>query len=126
MKIIVTGGRDFAQPEILWATLDRYCPTLVIHGAAAGADRFADAWAKAHGVTPITYPCTPELWRACGSDAGNIRNRQMLIAHRDALVLAFPGPQSRGTWNCMRDACAGSMRVDLCAPDGALTCGWRP
>ena len=126
MKIIVTGGRDFAQPELLWATLDRYHPLMVIHGAAVGADTFADAWAKTRGAVPIAYPCTPEMWRACGNDAGNMRNRQMLIAHRDAIVLAFPGPKSRGTWNCMRDACAGGMRVDLCAADGSLTCGWRP
>jgi hypothetical protein len=106
MKLLVTGGRDFADWDFVYATLDalhaRTRITLVIHGGCrddadspsgiyGGADAIADAWARARGV-PVQP--MPARWRALGFKAGPIRNSKMVAEGPDR-VLAFPG--DRGT-----------------------------
>ena len=51
MRVLVCGGRDFADEEWLFATLDKIARdrgpiNCVIHGCAQGADTLADAWAE--------------------------------------------------------------------------------
>lgn len=81
---------------------------LVVQGGARGADECARAWCRAAGVRCETMRAN---WREDGPPAGPARNLRMLAAHPDALVLAFPLPQSRGTWHCVRAARARGMRV---------------
>ncbi len=49
VRILVTGGRDFDDENFLFTTLDQLHHeeyiTLVIHGAARGADSLANDWA---------------------------------------------------------------------------------
>ncbi len=49
-RLLVTGGRDFADRDLLYATLDRlhaeHNIIVVIHGDAKGADRLAGEWAS--------------------------------------------------------------------------------
>jgi hypothetical protein len=124
--VIVTGGRDFTDHELMDRALSSYEPLIiVVHGNADGADKMAAEWAKNHNVLPIPYPCTPEMWTLMSRNAGNVRNRQMLLAFPNVTVVAFPGPKSRGTWNCMRDAVSMNMQVDLWSSEGCVT-GWKP
>ena len=52
MIVLVTGGRNYADREKLFATLDALQPiSILIHGAAAGADRLAGEWCLLRGVT---------------------------------------------------------------------------
>ena len=85
------GGRDFIDKGLVAATLDRLHAerkfTLVIHGAAKGADSLAEEWAKSRKVP--TIPC-PANWKRYGRGAGPIRNKQMLDL-KPELVVAFPG-----------------------------------
>jgi hypothetical protein len=91
MRILVTGGRDFTDKDLVDATLDRLHAerkfTLVIHGAARGADWLAEEWARAKGVE--TLPC-PANWRRYGRGAGSVRNQKM-VELKPELVVAFPG-----------------------------------
>ena len=97
MRVLITGGRDFADRQLLFETLDRLHAargfTLVIHGAAKGADSLADEWAKERG---IEVQARPADWKKHGRAAGPIRNQEML-KENPQLVVAFPG--GKGTAN---------------------------
>ena len=95
MKIIVTGGRDYADANKVFTTLDHFNPNVIIHGACSGADSFASEWAKKNNKQEIPYPYPSQYGRA----GGPIRNRQMCEDHPDATLIAFPG--NKGTASCI-------------------------
>jgi len=109
MKLLVCGGRDFANREFAFAELDRVhkkCPvTLLIHGDALGADTLARDWALDRGVH---YAAVPALWKAQGRSAGPRRNEAMLLLQPEG-VLAFPG--GRGTAHMVEIARAAGIPV---------------
>lgn len=130
MKIIVTGGRDFTDYVEVKQVLDFYHGSegveLLVEGGARGADLLANKWAHENNVTVETFDCTAEDWERYGKAAGNIRNRRMLDAHLDAHVVGFPGPKSRGTWNCLKDAIKRNMAVDCYRLGIGLVLNWKP
>ena len=105
MRIIVTGGRDYADAKKLFAVLDSIRPTLVMHGAYRGADTLADDWAKSRGVKCKPFPAD---WTAHKKQAGPIRNSRMIAEGAD-LVVAFPG--GTGTADCVCKARAAGIEV---------------
>lgn len=114
-KLLITGSRYIAesQAKALFDILDSLETefgevTHLIHGAAKGADTFAAEWAIMNDVTEIPYPAD---WKRHGRAAGPRRNIAMLEAHRDAVVIAFPVPDSIGTFHCIKEAEARSMIV---------------
>lgn len=92
MRVLVTGGRHYADREFLYAALDalhaEHGFRLLIHGGATGADALAQDWAEHRGVVPQAYPAD---WTKYRKAAGPIRNRQMLDEGKPDLVVAFPG-----------------------------------
>ena len=112
VRIIVCGGRDYQDREAVFEALDRLLVdkrvTLVIHGAAPGADTIAGQWAEARGI-PV-QPC-PADWKQFKSRAGPLRNAHMLTLKPDGVV-AFPG--GTGTADMTRQAEVAGVRV------------WRP
>lgn len=110
--------------------LSSYLPLdLLVHGDADGLDLLAEQWAKRNGIAVDAVPCTDEMWKHYGLSAGNIRNRMMLDKHPDAFVVAgFPGPMSKGTWNCMKDAVKKGMTVDSWpfGEVGEAVRNWKP
>jgi hypothetical protein len=103
IRVLVTGGREYADAATVHSRLDWVHASpmsggiaVVIHGACTdpptgrlrGADRWADEWARAHGVPVEAYPAE---WGTYGKAAGPIRNRRMLVQGNPELVLAFPG-----------------------------------
>ena len=109
MKLIVCGGRDFADRAFLFAALDavhRKRPvSLVIHGDAPGADRLAGTWAAARGI-PVE--AVPAQWKIYGRRAGPWRNFEMLQLKPDGVV-AFPG--GRGTADMISQALEAGVTV---------------
>lgn len=93
MKILVTGGRGYADQRFLTAALDllhaRFTLSEVVHGAATGADTLADRWARANGVTPYPFPAPWDGY--AGNYAGRVRNGKMLRDARPDLVVGFTG-----------------------------------
>jgi hypothetical protein len=102
-RVLVCGGRDFADRAVLEAflsNLHRVCGiALVIAGGARGADTMAEEWAKAQGIACEIYMAD---WDGLGSKAGPIRNQRMLHEGKPDLVIAFPG--GRGTADMVRRA----------------------
>ena len=100
-KVLVCGGRDYANKSHVHQTLDMYhrcCPIeLLIHGDAPGADSIADEWAEFREIATAVYPAD---WDRYGKRAGPIRNALMLDEEQPDVVLAFPG--GTGTDNMIR------------------------
>lgn len=110
MKILVCGGRDYADKEKVYATLDKWRKveliTHVIHGDATGADKLADQWAIENGIQPVRCPA---LWDFYKRAAGPLRNESMAELNPH-MMLAFPG--GKGTKNMVETAERYRIRVE--------------
>lgn len=105
MRIVVTGGRDYADTKRARLAIieidfefDADEDLTLICGMAKGADFLAFNEAKARGWNIEEFPAN---WDKHGKAAGAIRNQQMIDAKPD-LCIAFPG--GRGTAD-MIDRC---------------------
>lgn len=115
MRVLVTGGRAYADRGQVWLQLDAVLaasPKLEIaHGACpskSGADWHADAWAADRGVPCRRYSPVVALdgpWPG----AGPRRNRRMIDDFKPDLVVAFSG--GRGTASCVWEAEKRGVRV---------------
>lgn len=121
-RLLVTGGRDLPEAEIVWVPLFMMIHArqamVVVHGhCPTGADQFAHEWLALPGqpwnrdrrnyepkVEHLALEDPhPADWAGLGKAAGPIRNQQMVDAGADA-CFAFPTPASRGTLDCMARA----------------------
>ena len=91
MRVLVCGGRNYDNRELVWRALDQYQenygPLTVIQGGAPGADQWAREWA--HRQTPaqeVTLVSVPADWEKWGTTAGPKRN-QMMPAIDAALII---------------------------------------
>jgi hypothetical protein len=129
VRVLVCGGRTYGVPPVdavpadielaererafLVRSLDKlhrkYPVTLLIHGAAAGADTLAGLWARTRGVPVEPCPVTREEWRRYGLRAGPLRNARMLAEHNPERVVAFPG--HKGTRDMVTQAEAAGVPV---------------
>lgn len=110
LRVLVCGGRDYADREHVYLVLDllhrRVGVAVLIQGEARGADTLAREWAEARGVPVLPFPAD---WTRHGRFAGPRRNQRMLDEGRPGLVLAFPG--GRGTMDMTRRARRAGVRV---------------
>lgn len=109
-RILITGTRQNG-PEIkgqVWRTLDSASfwvaqrnRLIVVHGQcpAGGVDKYAEDWAIARGHQAERHPADFSK----GRQAGPLRNAEMVAAGAQVCI-GFPGPGSRGTWDCLRRA----------------------
>lgn len=92
LRVLVCGGRAYTDSHRVASVLDRLGQdegiSLIIHGAATGADKLASWWAVQHHIPQLPFPAD---WRKHGNRAGPIRNQQMLDVGKPDLVVAFPG-----------------------------------
>lgn len=112
MKVLVCGGRDYADRKRVWEELDNlhnaapFNAFTVIQGGAPGADALAREWCVERKAPFWNYPAD---WKTHGRAAGPIRNQLMLDKGKPDLVLAFPG--GRGTADMVRRAQAAGVQV---------------
>jgi len=113
-RVLVTGGRNHSDRKKVWDALDAVWDSwgwmIVFEGGATGADRLAKDWADDRGVYCASLPA---LWNHKPRHiAGPERNAVMVSLEPDE-VLAFPDPESRGTWDCVRKAEAAGLLVTV-------------
>ncbi len=104
--VIVTGWRaaradwheDLIADELLQIHEERRGNVVLRHGKCkfGGVDLIADTVARGLCWRVEEYPAEERDGRILGP----ARNREMCAAGAD-LVLGFPGPGSRGTWDCL-------------------------
>jgi hypothetical protein len=111
--VVVTGGRDFDDRQMLYDALDLLHQepsgpiTLIRNGGMTGADALSSRWAYDHKVDT---DCFGAKWGRYGGQGGPMRNMEMLDATPSPdLVVAFPG--GRGTAGCVRSARARGIDV---------------
>lgn len=103
-NILITGDRDWNNYWVIYDVLfklDR--DSIIIHGAAKGADTMAGIIAKNLGFKDVIP--VPAEWEKYGKAAGPIRNKKMLDMEPE-LVIAFHNDleNSKGTKNCVEEA----------------------
>jgi hypothetical protein len=105
-KVAMTGSRNWTDIQFIKDSLislvergdsKRY---VLIHGGAKGADTICAKAAEELGWKSIVH--LPK-WDEYGISAGPIRN-QLIINERPDILLAFPMPNSRGTYDTIRKA----------------------
>lgn len=124
MNVLVCGGRDFKDYDLmirtlyalcdefeLWSESDRFGNKMpqgirIISGGARGADNMAIDWAVVNWTEFKEYRAD---WKKHGKAAGPIRNQQMLDEEEIDIVLAFPG--GRGTADMVRRARKAGVEV---------------
>lgn len=101
MRVLVCGSRHFKDKELMEDVLKQWDIREIIHGAARGADMLAAELGNRLSIVVTPYPAE---WGTYGRSAGPIRNTRMLREGRPDLVVAFRGPNSRGTQNMIDQA----------------------
>ncbi len=91
-RVIVAGGRDFADYKLLSEMMDEYLSKVtddifIVCGQARGADTLGEQYAKEHGYQVNYFPAN---WNRFGKSAGYIRNTEM-AKNADALVAFWDG-----------------------------------
>jgi len=122
LVVLCCGSRDWPASErpTIRAWLARLPPgTVVIHGAARGADSLAASVAQELGFAVRPYPADPALdgpWPA----AGIRRNARMLAAEPDvSRCFAFTDAIQRGTGASKRLTGTGDM-IARCLAAGVV------
>ena len=101
MKVIVAGGRDFNDYELLKETLDSFQQeyvniTEVVSGGARGSDKLGEQYANENNIPIKRF--VPD-WEGLGKKAGHVRNRKTgdYAKEHNGMLVAFWDKQSRGT-----------------------------
>jgi hypothetical protein len=109
-RVLICGGREFADRNWLFRELDRLNGaepfSCVIAGGAVGADTMAREWAESRAIPVIEFKAD---WDGQGRKAGPIRNQRMLDEGAPDVVVAFPG--GNGTEDMCAKATAVGVRV---------------
>ncbi len=135
MRVLVCGGRNFANPlpkddplhmkkqhewifvmMTLSELLGKKDDLILITGSAKGVVQMAANWAQNHGIRNEKYPAD---WKKHGKAAGPIRNKQMLEEGKPDWVIAFPG--GNGTEHMCSIAERAGVKVKRIRYDGVLT-----
>jgi len=123
--IQITAGREYTDDETIRNAIDAEVNThgarniIIRHGNARGGDRKAHLQALLLGIPKENIQSRPVeyygySWERDGLNAGNLRNAAMLDEEpQPDKVLAFPDPQSRGTWNMVRLAEERGIPTDV-------------
>jgi hypothetical protein len=114
-KLIVAGGRDFDNEDLLNQGIEQVLAELpddvsvsIVSGMARGADRLGYEYAKKNGVT--VYPFYAD-WKSEPRRAGYIRNQDM--ANNSDGLLAFWDGISKGTRHMIAIARQKGMYVKV-------------
>ena len=121
-KVIVCGGRDYANAALVNEVLSKIKPEIIIEGGANGADALARQWAKEHGVECRTYQAD---WKRHGKAAGPIRNQRMIDEEQPDLCVAFPG--GSGTENMIGKCAKAGVKLFIVgdAGEGRIVRAWE-
>lgn len=102
MKIIVAGGRNFNNYDVMDKVLSNYIGSsndIIVSGDAAGADTLGARWGQFNHLVVKHFPAD---WDYYGHAAGYIRNIEM--AEYADMLIAFWDGKSKGTAHMIKTA----------------------
>lgn len=115
-RVLVTGSRKWIDDRAVWRALfdewhfarNHGWQLVVIEGQcpSGGADLIAEQFAATMAVLhpgEVYHDPIPAKWKELGKRAGMVRNQVMVDRGAD-VCLAFPFPDSVGTFDCARRA----------------------
>ena len=112
MKVIIAGGRDFDNYELL----KEFCDNIIkdndyeiVSGNAKGADKLGERYSKDRNLKLTLFPAD---WNKYNKAAGMIRNKQM--AEYGDMLIAFWDQKSKGTKNMIDTAKKLGLVVTVC------------
>ncbi len=112
MKVIIAGGRDFMDLELLYRScteiLKDRSVTEIVSGCARGADKAGEKYAEFSSIPIKKFPAE---WDKYGKSAGYRRNKDM-AEYADALI-AFWNGESKGTKHMIDLATANKLEVHI-------------
>jgi len=112
MKVIIAGGRDFNDYDLLCEKCDkilsRQTEIEIVSGRARGADQLGEKYATMRGYPIKMFPAK---WSEHGKQAGYIRNTEM-AEYADALI-AFWNMESRGTEHMIDIARENKLKIRI-------------
>lgn len=116
-RVIVCGSREWKDPNAIRKVIadrlfDCDVESIIVHGAARGADRFAHQEAEKLGLLVEPHPAD---WDAHGKAAGFIRNEEMASLGAD-LCIAFWNGHSNGTRDMIERARKHGIPVEEIVP----------
>ena len=110
MKVIIAGGRDFDNYNLLKEKCNNILSNAtnieIVEGGAKGADTLGKRYGREKEYLIVTFPAN---WDEHGKAAGVIRNRQM-AEYADCLIAFFDG-KSRGTKNIIEEARKRNLKI---------------
>ena len=121
LRIIIAGGRDFADFDLLKKETNRIIKMIVetkipkekvtiVSGCAKGADALGEKYATTYGLKLHKIPAN---WEKFGNRAGYLRNREMAkfvsgmdeeVERPKGVLIAFWDGKSRGTKHMIETA----------------------
>lgn len=107
-RILITGSRHYDDFEVFekhMLSLDilkKRC--MLIAGGQTGIDSLVKPFCKKHKHFYAEFPALEWEWKELGKISGPMRNERMYIFGDPQYVIAFPGPESIGTYSCLRIA----------------------
>lgn len=110
-RVLITGSRDWRDVDTIRQALTGLpAGSIIVHGAASGADAIAHSLALSLGHVP--EPHWPDYANDPVHLAPKVRNQYIVNLGAD-LCLAFPTVRSRGTWHCLELAEAAGIEVQV-------------
>ncbi len=108
MKVIIAGGRDITDYELVLEAIREsgFTPTKIVSGGARGVDALGERYARDHD---LPYEIHQANWVDNGRAAGPIRNR-LMASVSEGLIAIWDG-KSRGTKNMIDEATKRNLKV---------------
>lgn len=110
MKVIIAGGRDFSDYDLLCQRVNKILlkqtKIEIVSGAAKGADKLGERYAEEHGYEIIRFVAD---WNTFGKAAGYRRNIEM-ANYADALILFWDGI-SKGSKHMLETANEWGLKI---------------
>jgi hypothetical protein len=114
-RVIVAGGRKFADYKLLARTLDRLIGRVckrdeveIVSGKAPGADQLGEKWARKNRYRVKEFPAD---WDSMPTAAGRTRNQEM--ANYSTHLIAFWDGESPGTRDMISRAKQRGLKVKV-------------
>jgi len=112
----VVGSRHYSDYDAFADCLADYIAeygqdAVIISGGANGADALAERYANEElEGSKIIYPPDPEIVKSRGFTAAAHKRNQQIVDKSD-FIIAFVGPNSKGTWDTIKRAIKAKKHV---------------